>query len=397
MNISRESEGGGALAHAVAPAPASAPDRPYGGVGSGEVVVIKKEEEETLGQLRDRQLRASAPGSRAVFVHIKVEDTDGEQGGGGEGDVATGGERDEAGEEVDKEEEKEKEEEEEEEEEEDDEQEAEDEEEADEGQQREQHTQAPSVSLEGRMEAVADAVSPPQRARLQPGSYADTTAVQLDTDDDYEEEDDEDDEDENEEEEEEKDPRDPRAMASGAIFTGGSEAVHPQRLMKGARSEPRSPLARLRAPGRVPDNDIQQHEEEDAGVAPALTMSVGGDHAGSSRFVGVSWKKDKHKWLTRYQGKHLGCHTTEEGAARPYSKNLKEGSVLGPAFSSLFKGVTWSKSSNKWLARYKGKYLGYHSTEEDATRAYNKFLKDSILPEPAERAEWCSSQFTGVS
>ena len=50
-----------------------------------------KEEEETLGQLRDRQVLASAPasvpGPRAAFVHIQVQnrtsgkDTDGAGGG----------------------------------------------------------------------------------------------------------------------------------------------------------------------------------------------------------------------------------------------------------------------------------------------------------------------------
>jgi hypothetical protein len=60
-----------------------------------------KEEEETLGQLRDRQVLASAPasvpGPRAAFVHIEVQDgtsgkdTDGAGAGEG-GQVATGGE-----------------------------------------------------------------------------------------------------------------------------------------------------------------------------------------------------------------------------------------------------------------------------------------------------------------
>ena len=60
-----------------------------------------KEEEETLGQLRDRQVLASAPasvpGPRAAFVHIQVQnrtsgkDTDG--AGGGEGGEEATGER----------------------------------------------------------------------------------------------------------------------------------------------------------------------------------------------------------------------------------------------------------------------------------------------------------------
>jgi hypothetical protein len=46
---------------------------------AGVEVKEEEEEEETLGQLRDRQVlasaRASVPGPRAPFVHIKVEDT----------------------------------------------------------------------------------------------------------------------------------------------------------------------------------------------------------------------------------------------------------------------------------------------------------------------------------
>jgi len=80
MNVPRWSERAAALANAPALAPIPAPypnDGPSGGAaptGSGQTL-IRNEEEETLGQLRDRQMlasaRASAPGRRAVFVHIE--------------------------------------------------------------------------------------------------------------------------------------------------------------------------------------------------------------------------------------------------------------------------------------------------------------------------------------
>jgi hypothetical protein len=223
--------------------------------------LIKKEEEETMGQLRDRQVlafaRASVPGPRALYVHIKVEDTDGEQGGGGAGQEATGGERHDAGEELENEEEEEEE------------KEAEDEEEADEGQQREQHSQAPSVTHEGRMEAGADAVAPPRRARPPPGTYADSV-VELDTDEDYEEQeeeqDEEDDEDADEEEEKTAPARGKRTHAHGDSLNGRSNAVRPQSLPAGALSEPGSPRGRLWAPRRVADND----DRDEAGVVPKL-------------------------------------------------------------------------------------------------------------------------------
>jgi len=52
----------------------------------------EEEEEETLGQLRDRlglgpgAARVQVPGSRAVFVHIKVEDTTSGEDTDGEGE-----------------------------------------------------------------------------------------------------------------------------------------------------------------------------------------------------------------------------------------------------------------------------------------------------------------------
>ena len=79
-------------------------------------VEVKEEKEETLGQLRDRVIlasaRVSAPGRRAPFMHIKVEDsTSGEDTDGeGGGEEATGREGDgeeEKEEEVDEDEEEE--------------------------------------------------------------------------------------------------------------------------------------------------------------------------------------------------------------------------------------------------------------------------------------------------
>jgi hypothetical protein len=92
---------------------------------AGVEVKEEEEEEETLGQLRDRQVlaaaRAAVTGPRAPFVHIKVEDSSSGQdtdkeGGEGGGEEATGWEVDGQGEEEEEEEEQEEEEEEDEEE-----------------------------------------------------------------------------------------------------------------------------------------------------------------------------------------------------------------------------------------------------------------------------------------
>jgi hypothetical protein len=245
-----------------------------------------------------------------------------------------------------------------------------------------------------------DAVAPHWRARLPPGSYADI-AVELDTDDDYEEEE-EVEEDEEEEEEEEAEPRDQRAHAPAARRKDGSEAVRPQSLTPGAHSEPGSPRARLRTPGRLADNAVQdndarkqQQQEEEAGYVPELVMRGGGDRAGTSQFTGVYWNTHINKWQAQCKGKYLGRHTTEEGAARAYSKYLKDGVDPRPASSSRFKGVSWHKQSNKWAADCKGTRLGSHTMEEDAERAYSKYLKDGI--DPVKHREANTSQFTGVS
>jgi len=204
-------------------------------------------------------------------VHIKVEDTDGEGAGGGDGEEATGGEGHGEGKGEEKEEVEEEEEEE--------------EEKEGEGQQHLQHGQAPGASFEGRTEAGADKVASPRRARPPPGSYADTIV-------DYDEEEEDEDEDEDvewgeedeeeeewggdEEEEEEAEPRDPHAHAPGASLKGGSEAVRLQRLTPGACTEPGSPRARLRAPGRLADNAIQDDNDgEEERNAPELVMRGG--------------------------------------------------------------------------------------------------------------------------
>jgi len=121
-----------------------------------------------------------------------------------------------------------------------------------------------------------------------------------------------------------------------------------------------------------------------------------GDRAGTSLFRGVSWLKTRNKWRARYKGNHLGYHTTEEGAARAYSNYLKDGSVPGPAGpTSQFMGVYWDKTKLKWRGTCNGADLGCHATDEDAARAYSKYLEDGI--DPVKHREACTSLFKGVS
>jgi len=189
-------------------------------------------------------------------------------------------------------------------------------------------------------------------------------------------------------------PRDQRAYMPGASHAeGDSEANRLHILTKGARSKTESQRLRLRTPGRAADNVVQQQQEEEAGCDPVLTKSGGPSHASSSRFKGVSWNKDRNKWQARCKGTHLGHFTTEESAARACNKYLKDGVVPRRAVSSHVEGVSWTTQSSKWRAAFKGTNLGYHATEEEAARAYSKYLKDGI--DPVKHREANTSQFKG--
>jgi hypothetical protein len=128
------------------------------------------------------------------------------------------------------------------------------------------------------------------------------------------------------------------------------------------------------------------------------------DATNTSQFAGVCWNANARKWQADYKKTYLGLHTTEKGAARAYSKYLKDGYVVKPAKragwgSSQIKGVFWDNNSSKWMAKCQGTYLGLHTTEEAAAHAHSKYLEDGSVPvpEPAERGGWGAPQFTGVS
>ena len=107
---------------------------------------------------------------------------------------------------------------------------------------------------------------------------------------------------------------------------------------------------------------------------------------GSSQYTGVSWKKNRNKWVANIkingEKKHLGYFISEETAAEAYQKALKmyhEGdlSFMKPKeYSSKYKGVCWSKTTNKWRSQItingKKKHLGLFTSEEEAHEAYQK-------------------------
>ena len=118
------------------------------------------------------------------------------------------------------------------------------------------------------------------------------------------------------------------------------------------------------------DEAEDEGEDEDEGSVDAVKRRYR-----TSQFKGVCWAKANGKWRAECKGKSLGYHATEEAAARAYNTYVKDGVVLvpprDPACSSQFKGVRWDKGRGKWRVVCKGKHLGCHATEEAAARAYN--------------------------
>jgi len=218
-----------------------------------------------------------------------------------------------------------------------------------------------------------------------------------------EEKEDNDEDDVDDDEEEEAEPRPARARARRQP-QGRQRGGPPSEPAAGSALGARVPAGAAADTGRladnaIQDNDVQQQEEEEASLVPELAKRVGVERAGTSQFEGVSWVKTRNKWRAGCERKHLGFHTSEEGAARAYSKYLKDGSVpepaeRGPPGASQFKGVHWCNTSSKLQAVCKGNRLGYHATEEEAARVYIKYLEDGI--DPVKHREASTSQFTGV-
>lgn len=127
---------------------------------------------------------------------------------------------------------------------------------------------------------------------------------------------------------------------------------------------------------------------------------------GSSKYVGVSFHKAAQKWMARIaingKLKHLGYFTTELEALVAYQKALgkvlanekaqDEGKplpftlddIVQPRIqSSKFKGVTFNKAAQKWMANItiqgKQKHLGYFTDELEASEAHQIELNKILI------------------
>jgi len=111
----------------------------------------------------------------------------------------------------------------------------------------------------------------------------------------------------------------------------------------------------------------------------------------TSNWRGVSWSNNFNRWQVDCTRKYLGSFKVEdeETAARCYNIEAKrigltefndipdpfDCQLPGPrSYTSKWRGVCWCKEGpGKWIARCKGKYLGFfkYDDEEGAARCYN--------------------------
>ncbi len=110
------------------------------------------------------------------------------------------------------------------------------------------------------------------------------------------------------------------------------------------------------------------------------------DRVGTSKYTGVSWYKPNSKWVAhiRINGVliSLGYFNVEEEAAMYYDNALQahlNGNKIVKKLvktSSVYKGVCWDKRCGKWMARTKGKFLGYFLTEDEAKNKITHYNKN---------------------
>ena len=273
-----------------------------------------------------------------------------------------------------------------------------------EGHQRDQHAQVPGASFERRVEAGVEALAPPRRARPPPGSYADNTAVELDTDEEEEEEEEEEDEeeeeegegevededeDEDEDEEEEEENSDDgeyggnlkRKRSGGG---GGKQATRAKKKPANAsatttasRSEYQG-VSRKRSKWRAQLLLNGKHMSlvtfvlEEVAARACDRMLVCCDLHGAKRQGGLKWLNFPYVDYVGELDELRGI--TQDELALKLRRSAEDTRTPTPTGTSTYWGVR--RHGSKWRAKLKlnGKdaHLGYFVIKEEAARAVDR-------------------------
>ena len=206
---------------------------------------------------------------------------------------------------------------------------------------------------------------------------------------------------EEEEEAEEADEEEAEEEAEEVEVAGEGEVEEEEEAEEAEEAEQQAVEEAGEGAGAEEDQEEEEEVEGDgngSGVTACGEADPVTHRSSTSKFNGVHWAKGIGKWVAKYKGKYLGSHTTEEDAARALDQYVKDG--VDPVASrggtsSQVKSVSWIERLGKWRSECKGQqYLGYHATEEAATRAYDNYVEHGVIP--AQRKDCATSQFKGV-
>lgn len=168
-------------------------------------------------------------------------------------------------------------------------------------------------------------------------------------------------------------------------------------------------------PANIPENYVIDHADRDRLNATQENLRWVSESFNSwnrakktnttSKFIGVSFNKERGKWKATCAGKQLGRFSNERDAAKAVAKEAivrwddwaaKSDLLIGPELltveeimtiqqeltlrvakeaRTLPKGVRVSKTM-RYTARYAGKHLGNFDTAEEAGSAYSTYVED---------------------
>lgn len=110
--------------------------------------------------------------------------------------------------------------------------------------------------------------------------------------------------------------------------------------------------------------------------------------------TGVSFKSNKWRAAIVINGRNydLGGFENKRDAASAYKNAVKKWEANReapdrPVFTSKYKGVYWDKFKGKWCAQYRHKYLGAFSSEIEASKSYERAIKQNPQNTPPKKPQ----------